>query len=157
MELDLKAIQAAAVAGLPNRARWMVGDTPLDFDFAQARRGLRRLTTGDVGGAIAEEWSNLLVFGDLDYADGGGAWTFIVVRTSDGAVCELHADREGDEAIFVFNSSIGRFVLTFAELDLYLRRGQRLPADIEARVRSIDPRAYPASEWRLLIEHAIAE
>ena len=156
MELDLNAIQSAAVAGLPARARWIVGDTPLDFDFTGARRGLRRITRDDVGGAIPDLWSNLLVFGGVDYAEGGGAWPLIAVRASDGAVCGLHLDRDGDEAVFLFSSSIHQFVHTFVALDPYLRLGQRLPADIEARVRGIDPQAYPVSEWRLLIQHESA-
>ncbi len=157
MGLDLGAIQSAAVAGLPDRARWVIDGMPLDFDFRDARRGLRRITSEDVvGRAIPNEWSDLLIFGEYDYAEGGGARPWIAVRASDGAACGLDVEQADERAVFLFNSSIGGFVQTFAALDPYLRRGQRLPADIEARIRGIDPRTYPVSEWRSLIEHLAA-
>jgi hypothetical protein len=154
MELDVSAIQSAIVAGLPTHARWIIRGTPLDFDFADARRGLRKLTNDDVLGGIDEEWSDLLVFGQSDYSEGGGASPWIAIRRNDGAVCGLDVERE--VATFLFNSSIERFIRTFALLNQHLGKGHRAPSNIEARVRAIDPDAYPFSEWRLLIDHLTA-
>ena len=154
MNTDPKAVQSAAVAGLPDHARWTIHDTPLDFYFSDARRcGPRSLTGHDVDGGLPDEWSKFLVFGWYDYAEGGGAAPWIGVRKRDGAVHGLDIEREDGGATFMFNSSIGRFIDSFAALGQYLRNGQPLPPDIAARVRDIDPDAYPMSEWRLLIEH----
>ena len=154
-KLDLHAIQIVAVDGLPERERWIIDGASLDFDFGQARRGLRRITSNDVvGGVIPPEWLNLLVFGEYDYD--GGAHPWIAVRASDGTVCGLDVEGEDETAVFLFNSSIGPFVQTFAALSPYLGQDKRLPGDIGACIQAIDPQVYPVSEWRLLIEHLTA-
>ena len=72
--VDLQLMRSAIDTGLPRHTRWMVGDTPLDFDFAAERYGLRCLSDADVvGGPLPTEWSGCLVFGRYDYAEGGGA------------------------------------------------------------------------------------
>jgi len=155
MNLDLRAIQTVAVDGLPERERWMIDGTPLAFDFGNARRGLRRITSNDVvGGAIPPEWLELLIFGEYDYA--GGAHPWIAVRANDGMVCGLDIERKDERAVFLFNSSIGQFVQTFTALSAYLRQEKRLPADMGACIQGIDPQIYPVSEWRLLIEQFTA-
>lgn len=63
MELDTEATRSVIVAGLPVRARWVVGETPLDFDFSIARRGPRPLPKDDVAGGLEDVWSVLLPFG----------------------------------------------------------------------------------------------
>lgn len=148
MGFDAKAVQSAIVAGLPERARWAIGGMTLDYQFC---RGIRELTRADLEGEAEREISGLLIFGDCDYAEGGGAAAWIVLRAADGAVCGLDVERK--DALFLFNSSIERFIQTFVLLDGFLSRGQPLPAEIEARTRDIDPEVYARSEWRLLIEH----
>src|SRR5215471_5036491 len=143
-DLEFGVAPSAIISGLPIRARWMLGDTPLDFDFAQAQAGLRMVMTGDVSGDIEEAWSDLLVFGRYDYAEGGGASPWITIRRADGAVCGLDVER--DPAIFVFNSSIKRFIRTFSLLDRYLGHRQPLPSDLRGTVREIDNLCYPGSE-----------
>jgi hypothetical protein len=44
MAIDPKAMQAKIIAGLPLRARWMINETPLDYDFSIAHQGLRAPT-----------------------------------------------------------------------------------------------------------------
>jgi hypothetical protein len=151
MESDAGIVRSELVAGLPEGARWTIRGVPLDFDYSDARRGLRKPTADEVPEGDEPDWPDLLVFGRYDYAEGGGAAPWIAVRIADGAVCGLDVERE--DPYFLFNSSVERFIKTFALLDQYLRRGQALPADIEGRVRSIDPEAYLGSEWRFLIEH----
>jgi hypothetical protein len=53
----------------------------------------------------------------------------------------------------LLNSSIERFIQTFALLNEFLGKGEQLPLHAKALVRDIDPEAYPASEWRLLVDH----
>ena len=154
-ELDVEAARSAIIAGLPTRTRWMLEDTPLDFDFTQAHECLRKLTTDDFSGDMDKEWTDLLIFGRYDYAEGGGASPWITIRKTDGAVRGLDFERE--PAVFVYNSSIERFIQTFSLLDRYLGHCQPLPSAIEARVREIDSDGYPASDWRLLIEYLTAE
>ena len=77
MGFDVEAARAAIITGLPVRARWMLGQTPVDFDFSVGRRGLRHLTAEDVAGSLDgsldESWADLLIFGQYDVAEGGGA------------------------------------------------------------------------------------
>jgi hypothetical protein len=50
----------------------MLDGTPLDFKFTVARQGLQSLP-GDVLRFGDGTWSDLLMFGEYDYAEGGGA------------------------------------------------------------------------------------
>jgi hypothetical protein len=154
-EFDAGAVRSAIIAGLPIRARWMVEDTPIDFDFTVAHEGLRNVTTDDVSGGIDEEWTELLIFGHFDYAEGGGASQWITARKTDGAVCGLDLERE--PAIFVYNTSVDKFIRSFFVLDQYLGHGRPLPSDIESLMRDVDRDCYPASEWRSLIDFLTAE
>src|SRR5262249_27212212 len=148
------AVQATIVTRLPARARWWVGESPLDFDFSNATAGLRQVASSDVGGEVVESWRELLIVGSSDYAEGGGASAWVAVRRSDGAVCGRAVERE--EAVFALNSTVEQFIRTFALLDRYLSRGHSLPSDIEAAAREIDPASYPCSEWRSLIDNLTA-
>jgi hypothetical protein len=65
-------------------------------------------------------------------------------------VCGLDVERE--RPVFWFNSTVERFVRTFALLDRYLGDCQPLPSEIEACVRDTDPAAYSRSVWRLIID-----
>ncbi len=152
MSTDPKAILTAIDARLPRRARWLVGGTPLDFDFSAERFMLRRVNDRDVvGGPVPQEWSNCLLIGMYDYAEGGGASPWIAIRESDGSVCGLDIEREG-ETTFIFNSSLDRFIGTFNLFDQYLRAGQELPPGFTSQVEALDPEAFPLSDWRELIE-----
>jgi hypothetical protein len=151
MTVDLNAIQAAIVAGLPITAKWTVGETSLDFDFSVAQDGLPPLPDDALeDGETA--WLDLRVFGDFDVADGGGANPYVCIRQSDGAVYGLDLERD-TEGMFLFNSSIDQFIETFVLLDQYLSKGKSLPSPAEVRVKGVDPAAYPHSEWKLLVDH----
>jgi hypothetical protein len=151
-----EAILATVDARLPKRARWLLAGTPLDFDFSTDRYRLRHVTDGDVvGGPVPEEWSDCRVIGMYDYAEGGGASPWIAIRESDGSVCGLDIERDG-EMTFIFNSSLDRFISTFDLLDAYLRDGRELPEGIASQVRALDPAAFPRSDWREVIELATA-
>jgi len=104
---------------------------------------------------MPEDWSDCRLIGRYDYAEGGGASPFIAIRGSDGFVCGLDIERDGENT-FIFNSSLDRFISTFGLLDPYLRAGRELPSDIESHVSRIDPKAFPLSDWRECIELAAA-
>ena len=147
----MKAAQSAIIAGLPVRSRWLCRDTPLDWDFSEARRGLRSASRSDIAwGDVEREWADLLIFGSYDYAEGGGASPWVAIRGTDGVVCGLDVER--DRPMFWLNTSLERFIRTFALLDQYLGHCQPLPPDIGVCVRGVDPEGYPKSEWRLMID-----
>src|SRR4051812_4325791 len=117
MSADPEAALAAIRRRLPRRARWLIGATPLDFDFSTDRYGLRRVTDNDVvGGPVPGEWSDCRLIGMYDYAEGGGASPWIAIRERDGFVCGLDIARDGENT-FIFNSSLDRFIRTFHLLD----------------------------------------
>jgi len=151
--IDAKVIEVAILAGLPAQARWTIGGTPLDYDFSAARHGLRTLPDYVLEGGDPA-WSELLVFGDYDYAEGGGAHPWLCVHQRHGTIHEFDPELE-ERPVSLLNSSIDQFIKTFLFLDEYLaenKRGQ-LPLDCERRVQEIDPEAYQKSDWRLLVEH----
>ena len=149
MILDRAVIEATLASGLPVQARWMIDGTPLDFEFTVGRVGLRRLPDEvlKVGDAASSE---LLVFGEQDFAEGGGARPWLCVQESDGSVHGFDPERE--QPMFLLNSSVERFVATFRLLDDYLAKSRPLPPDCESRLRAIDGEVYSGSDWRLLVE-----
>jgi hypothetical protein len=149
MELDRNITEAAIVSRLPVQARWMINGTPLDFDFSVAGHGLRGLPDETIE-AENNGASDLLVFGEQDFAEGGGARPWLCVSKRDAAVFGF--DPERGNPLFLMNSSVERFITTFRLLDEYLGKNVPLPSDCESRLRTIDPDAYPRSDWRLLME-----
>jgi SUKH-4 immunity protein len=149
MELDRKTTETAIVSGLPAQARWMINGTPLDFDFSVAGHGLRRLPDEAIEAGDVEA-SDLLLFGEQDFAEGGGACPWLCVRKRDGSVYGF--DPERDKPMFLLNTSIERFIATFRLLDEHLGSNAELPSDCESRLRAIDPDAYRRSDWRSLVE-----
>lgn len=141
--------ETALASALPARSRWMLDGTPLDFEFTVALQGLRSLPD-DVLRFDDGTWSDLLVFGEYDYAEGGGANPFLCVRAGDGSVCGLDVER--DTAIFPLNSSVDGFVATFRMLDSHLAQGKPLPPDCASQLRTIDPGIDPDSDWIVLVE-----
>jgi hypothetical protein len=138
----------ASLASLPIQSRWMFDGTPLDFKFTVARDGLQPLPE-DVLGFNDGSWSDLLVFGEDDYAEGGGARTLLCVREGDGSVYGL--DLERDIPLFPLNSSAASYAATFRLLDQHLAHSKPLPPDCENQIRAIDPQLPPDSDWLLLI------
>src|SRR5262249_28368138 len=95
MDYDPGNLSSELASGLPERVRWVIGGVSLDYDFSACRQGLRRLTADEVAECGGErDWSEFRVFGRYDYAEGGGATPWIVVRMTDGAVCGLDMERE---------------------------------------------------------------
>jgi hypothetical protein len=153
MIADPEVILARIDARLPRRARWLILDTPLDFEFSTDRYRLQRVTDADViGGPVPIDWSDCGLIGSEDYAEGGGASPWIAIRERDGFVCGLDIERDGEKT-FIYNSSLDRFIATFNLLDQYLSEGRALPPDVATQLEALDPEAYESSEWRHLAEY----
>jgi hypothetical protein len=86
MGLDRMTVESTLTSDLPVQARWMIDGTPLGFEFTVGRLGLRRLPD-EVLEAGDTASSELLVFGEQDFAEGGGARPWLCVRECEGAVC----------------------------------------------------------------------
>ena len=156
MAPELEAVRTAIVKGMPSRVRWWLDGAPLDFDFCDAASGFRRISNSDiVGGDIEESWRSLLIFGSIEYCDGGGGSPWVALRDSDLSVCGLDVERS--DSVFSFNSSVDGFIRTFILLHDYLSLGQPLPQKVREVAEAIDPGCYLNSEWRDLIDpHTIA-
>jgi hypothetical protein len=135
---------------LPLRRRWTFDGTPLDWDFSASRRGLGPLDKSAYDFRLKPAWLQLLIFGEYDYAEGGGANPFLGIRSVDGAVFGLDFERDR-QPLFLLNSDLSAFVETFEALDAYLRRARRLPEDIDETLRAIDKAAYRRSDWKPFI------
>jgi hypothetical protein len=149
--MDVEAIQRSIVGKLPRRARWDVLGTPVAYDFSIGHDGPRALVAHDFNFDPGDTWSDLLLFGAVDYADGGGASPYLVIRRTDGVVYGLDVERAG-EPLFLLNSSLAHFIETFSYLN-GCAGAEAWPPDMEAKVRAIDSSAYLESDWKLLVDH----
>lgn len=154
MTLDAAAIQRL-VSQLPATRRWFVQETPLDYDFSAGRRTVTTLRPESFDFPMKPEWLQLLVFGEYDYAEGGGAHPFLGVRPADGFVCGL--DVELDKPLFVLNSSLHAFIATFEAIDAYLANSQALPRGFSKTLKAIDPAVFGKSNWKPFVTFATAE
>jgi hypothetical protein len=152
MTIDTRRLQAA-LRRLPTRRRWTVQETPMDYDFS-ARRRLVPLDPESYDFPLERGWLQLLIFGEYDYSEGGGARPFLGIRNTDGAVLGLDFERD-KKPLFLLNSGVDSFVRTFEALDKYLGKGRALPDDVEKTVRAIDPRAYRKSDWKPFVRFAL--
>lgn len=136
---------------LPLRATWIVAGTTLVYDFSRAQRPLAPLPPEAVS-EPDEGWkaarAGLLIFGEYDYAEGGGAKPWLGIRQEDGAVFELDGERE--EQTSFLNSSLEQFIATFEALHPFLSAGEALPPAIETTLRDLDSQ-YSASQWQGLV------
>lgn len=150
---DIESIRLQVRARLPVRARWLVNGTPLDFDFSRAQTPLRGITAEDIiGGMLEGERASLRIFGEDDYAEGGGAHSYLGVHLESGKVFGLDLERRCSP-MFLLNSDIDRFIQTFLALDQALRLDNLDRQQIAGRLNEIDPGAFERSEWRLFFDH----
>jgi hypothetical protein len=150
---NIESIRLQIMARLPVRVRWLVNGTPLDFDFSRSQAALRCITAGGIiGGTIEEEWRSLRMFGEDDYAEGGGAKTYLGVHIETGKVFGLDLERQSSQ-MFLLNSDVERFIQTFLALDQALRPGIPAQPQIAERLNEIDPGAFEHSEWRIFSDH----
>ena len=149
MKNNQTAIKAAIIANLPCNVRWMVNDTPVDFDFSYAHEELCTLPDWALD-ASNPDIAMLRIIGHQDVAEGGGACPWLCVHIDDGSVWGF--DCEAKKPMFLLNSSLPRFIASFRLLNEYLVTSRKLPPEIENCLQHIDPEAYHRSDWRLLID-----
>lgn len=138
-------------AGLPERARWLIRGTPLDFDFLALRSPLRPLA--ELVDGVAARFAELCVFGEECFAQRGGASPFLAVNSASGAIVGFDIERNL-EPQFILSSNAASFVKTFVVFDRALRLGVFPVTDLAKELERIDPEGYDRSEWRDLAEAA---
>ena len=151
---EIEALRVELSTRLPIRARWLIGETPLDWDFSRAKRQLKLLTSLEFPGwDIPDEWRQFYLLGEENYSEGGGASPYLGVLAETGAVYELDVERDTRPGALLLNSSVTRFIDTFYIFDQSLGQGIDSPLNISGRVRALDPEVFNQSEWKLLAEY----
>lgn len=151
MEPDINAVHDAIRNGLPLESHWNINGTPVNYDFSVGHRRPHQLTEKDIGSGADDAWLQLVVFGEENHVEGGGARPWLCIHKGTGAVHGL--DRERKHAVYILNSSIHAFIRTFQQMDAYLSKDQPLPQDLHQQIEALDPQSYHESEWRRLIDH----
>ncbi len=107
-------------------------------------------------GEYKSEWRSILLFGEQDYASGGGASPLVGVHQDSGEILGLDLERD-DEPIFFFNTDVDAFVRSFVILDAMLReRGGTPLLALKEQLEAADPSGWTKrSDWRLLAEHVL--
>ena len=145
---DLKLLQASLAAGLPLSARWVIDETPWDWDFSLAQQELQPASEADIsGGDLPPEWLELYLFGSQDYSEGGGARPFVGIHKDTGAVYGLDVERDS-ECLYFLNSSVPCFIETYWIFFEILGEGTGSRHGLPARVRAADPEGFDQSEWK---------
>src|ERR1044072_4512360 len=80
-------VRAAIRNRLPSSRRWYIYDSTLDFDFDLSR--IRIFSPTDMIGDPDPRWLELVIFGESDYAEGGGASTYLTIDPASGRVFNL--------------------------------------------------------------------
>jgi len=103
---------------------------------------------------LPEDWRQMLVFGEEDFAHGGGASPLVSVHVATGEVFGIDVERERSAA-FLLNSSIPAFIDTFLVFDDALAGGGAVSSILRDRVRAADQVAYEKCEWRSLVDDLV--
>lgn len=157
MGIDTELTRHRIVLALPQRVRWMIHGTPLDFDFSRAQHPLREIEDRDLNGCdIPEEWTVLRLFGDEDYAEGGGASPFLGVHVETGEIYGLDVERDSAE-MFLLNSNVETFIATFQLFDRALRERTLPPGEIASRAEALDPASFRVGEWSDLADYIASD
>lgn len=156
IDVDLETVRSLIAQQLPHRVRWLVFDTPLDYDFARARAPLRPLQDKECLGDLEDAWKQLYLFGEWDYSEGGGAHPFVGVHATTGIVYGLDVERASSQ-MFLINSTVDRFARTFLLFDAALRQRRIALSTLAVAACEIDPAAYPSSDWSDLVQYLVSE
>jgi hypothetical protein len=103
---------------------------------------------------LPEDWRQMLLFAEENFAQGGGASPFVSVHVASGEVFGLDVERERSAA-FLMNSSIPAFIDTFLLFDDALGADGAISSTLRDRIRTADPIAYEKSEWRSLVDYLV--
>lgn len=151
-EIDLETVRTMVCSSLPVRARWFIDETPLDFDFSRAHAPLLPVQPSELLCDIEPEWARIRLFGEQDYAEGGGASPFLGVHEETGWILGLDVEREAS-SIYVLNSTIDGFIETFLLFDGVLTRAHPQLETLALAAHRIDPSAFPDSEWKSFCDY----
>jgi SUKH-4 immunity protein len=160
MAINAEEIRHAVEERLPRRARWIVPgvETIIDWYFSRASQPLQPLTADDAvrwAEALPEDWRELLIFGEEDVGEGGGARPLLCVHGQTGEVFGLDIERP-EAARYFLNSSMAAFVDTFLVFDRALTGGQQTVSLTQA-VRAADPDVFERSDWRSLADYVLTQ
>jgi hypothetical protein len=144
-QIDQESVRNRIINELPKYTRWFIGEVPLDFAFKRAQTILSPLTDDEINGTLEAEWATLYLFGDADYAEGGGAHTFIGIDVLSGLVKGL--DVESEEPLFIINTNIDAFIKTFCLLNAAFQQSATPLEHYAKDVQQIDPKAFDNSWW----------
>lgn len=147
--VDLEDARRRVVTELPRKVRWRIHGTPLDFDFTRAERTLTPLREAEINGTIEPQWASLFLFGEQDFAEGGGARPFVGIEHNTGQVLGLDVERDAS-CLFLYSSDLDSFIRTFTLLDEALRSGTPPLDALSTRAASIDV-SFAQSEWAQLL------
>lgn len=148
VSFDLEEVRSQIASCLPIHARWLIRETPLDFDFSRSQRSLQLLSPSDLNGYEVEpDWAYLYIFGEQHFADGGGASAYLGVLRDAGSVFGLDIERTRSP-IFFFNSSVRQFIETFRLFENAMAQGEVGLIGLERLLREIDPPCAASSEWQ---------
>lgn len=150
--LELEPARRLVAARLPQHVTWLLKGTPHDFDFRRAGSQLRTVQEDEVNVELEYEWTRLALFGEADFAEGGGATWLIGIHLDDRTVQGLDFEREGLPQ-FLLNSDIDAFVRTFLAFDEAIRLGRAPLGGLQRALRSLDARSSERSEWRSLTQY----
>ena len=150
----LEDTRGQLLSSLPAKARWLLGETPLEWRFERAQQPLQPLTSADISsGAIPAHWLPIHIFGEYSYADGGGATAFLGIDIQTGQVRGLDVERDDSSAVFLLNSTVQQFIDTFLLFSHVLVHRSEAVAELAANAKAIDPAVFPNSSWRVLADH----
>jgi len=150
--ISLDQARKKLAGALPVRVRWLVGSCPIDFDFSRAQDDLKPMTVSDTNGfEVPREWQSLSLFGEQDYAEGGGAAPYLGIHRDTGQVFALDVESESSP-LCLLNSDIDKFILTFDVIDRSVRQRTFQIEQVAGLAEEIDPAAFADSEWSGLID-----
>jgi hypothetical protein len=153
--VNLDELRLEVAGRLPVRVRWLLDETPWDWDFSRARQALQPLSDADAETwmeILPEDWRQLYIFGEEAFAAGGGARPFLGVHIQSGEVYGLDVERD-DAAAYFLNSSVPAFIDTFLLFDEVLGKRVAATSRLSDRARAADPKGFDRSEWRDAAEH----
>ena len=150
--LDIEPVRAELVDALPLAVKWPMGDAELDFDFSRSRRALCTMGRSEINFELDAEWADLYLFGEMNFAEGGGSRTLLAVHVESLEILGLDVERPS--SILFFSTSARAFVRTFDLFCHVLRLGADLDK-LQVQAQMIDPTGFSKSQWKLLAEHLI--
>jgi len=135
---------------LPLKVTWQITGMSICVDFSRCRDLLKPLQKTDTNSKIEDEWKALYLFGEEDYADGGGAHPWLGVNEDTGKIYGLDIQRT--EPIYFLNTDVEKYIKTFLLFDNVVRQGQSSIEELSKSSRKLDP-AFTKSDWRLLADY----